>query len=80
MHNTIKREVIRQMYEDLAAFAIDCPLKFALSQEAQEPEVVQYLKELKEKKEDAIESVMKGIPQDVTRAEFIKHIVRMFAS
>lgn len=75
MHNTIPRQVIREMYEDLAAYAIDCPLKYALSQEAQEPEVVQYLKELKERKAEAIESVMKGIPQDVTRAEFIKHIV-----
>jgi hypothetical protein len=31
MHNTINRKVIQDLYEDLAAFAIDCPLKYLLS-------------------------------------------------
>lgn len=67
MNDTVSKETIRNVISDLLYYAIDCPYTYEKTLENHDEAELTYLKELNEKKDQAIEESLRGMSSTMTK-------------
>ena len=73
--DSVPKDEIKAVLENLAAYAVDVPAYFQQFQEIKDTELDKYFEALKSKKSEVIENICSRLPGDVTKNEFRSIIV-----
>ena len=76
LNDTVAKEKVREVLNDMCLYAIEIPLRYQDFQEIKNPELLEYLQELREKKDGAISSALSAVNADVTKEVLMHCLVR----
>lgn len=71
----VSRDKVRQLLKDLAAYANDVPARYQQFQDQKDPELDEYFKDLKAKKDAVIEEDVNQLGAQVDKSTFVRVLV-----
>ena len=74
----IPKEKVKTLLADMCVYAIDVPFTFQNFQEIKNPALVEYMTDLKEKKENAIMQIVRTLSNEVSKDELLAVLVSSF--